>query len=338
MPSKKELLAQAASLTGVTHALGLLAQRPGLLILNYHRVGDKHQTPYDSGLFSCTAAEFAWQVGWLKRRFQMLTLPQALDIVHGRVTPPRTCVLLTFDDGYRDNFVEAFPILAAHQVPATFFLPTAFVGTGRLPWWDEIAWIIKCSTEDHIRLTYPQNAAFDLSGLDRPEVVTAVLNLFKNAVSVDTERFLDELATASGCPRPGDEAERCFINWDEARAMQQTGMCFGSHTHTHEILGRLPYAQQLEEVSTSRRILEKQLGGIVDTLAYPRGKKGSFSDETFNALREAGYTTAFTFSGGFNQPGANRPFQVLRAGVDGESRAIFRLRALLYATQGYTLV
>jgi peptidoglycan/xylan/chitin deacetylase (PgdA/CDA1 family) len=338
MPSKKELLARAASLSGVTGMLAMLPQRPSLLVLNYHRVGDKHHTPYDSGLFSCTTAAFDWQVRWLKRRFPILTLDAALEIVHGRAVPERTSILLTFDDGYRDNFVEAFPVLARHNASATFFLPTAFVGTGRLPWWDEAAWMIKRSTSPSIELTYPQPATFRLDVPDRAPVIMDVLNLFKRAAVADTTRFLDELSSACASPRPGDEAERCFLDWDEARAMQRGGMYFGSHTHNHEILSRLPYQQQLAELSTSRSLLESELDREIDTLAYPHGKTHSFSPDTFQALRDTGYHTAFSFYSGINTMGRIQPFDVLRAGVDGESKALFRLRSNLYAARGSSLV
>jgi peptidoglycan/xylan/chitin deacetylase (PgdA/CDA1 family) len=338
MPSKKEMLAQAAAFSGITRALDALPHRPSLLILNYHRIGDKELTPYDAGLFSCTGEEFDWQVGWLKSRFSILTLDQAADIIHGRGTPARTAVLLTFDDGYRDNFQVAFPILERHGVSATFFLPTAFVGTGKLPWWDEIAWMVKRSPRPSISIRYPVAATFELPAEGRGESVFEVLKVFKGAPSIDTERFLDELATAAGCPRPGDDSERCFLNFDEARAMQSAGMCFGSHTHTHEILGRLPYQRQVEELATSRGILESELRRNIDTLAYPVGKSGTFSEETFKALRETRYNTAFSFYSGINPLGSIEPYSVLRTGVDGESRDLFRLRASLYATAGRSLV
>src|SRR5579863_10247343 len=100
MASKKEMLAKFARYTGVTRVLESLPGRASLLILNYHRVGNPELTLYDSGTFSCSAAELDWQVSWLKRRFPIVNLQQAADIVHGRSTPADTSVLLTFDDGY----------------------------------------------------------------------------------------------------------------------------------------------------------------------------------------------------------------------------------------------
>lgn len=338
MTSKKEMLAQFASHTGITRVLESLPGRASLLILNYHRIGDPQLTEYDPGLYSCSTEEFGWQLDWLKHRFPIVTLHEAVDIVHGRSTPSRTSVLITFDDGYRDNYVEAFPELRKRNLSATFFLPTVFVGSHSLPWWDEIAYMVKQARGPRLKLAYPEPEEFDLTGGDRLAVLFDVLRIFKRATMIDTQRFLDELAAATGVERPGEHSERCFMNWDEAREMQAAGMCFGSHTHTHEILGRIPYQRQVEELRTSRRILETELGREIDTLAYPRGRMSSFSEETFAALRETDYKTAFSFYSGINKPGNINPLDVLREAVEVESRNLFRLRHSSYATIGRGVV
>ena len=331
MRGKKAFLARVGAYTGATRLAEALPCPPSLLILNYHRVGDAEKTPYDSGTFSCTAAEFDWQVRYLRHRFPIVDLEGAVDIVHGRATTSRTSILLTFDDGYRDNFEQAFPILRSLGVAAAFFLPTAFVGTGRLPWWDVIAYIVKNSPQSRIALVYPEPAVFDLTPPHRERSIMAILELFKRPLVTDTERFIRELESACAFERPASSAERCFLNWDEAREMQEGGMGFGSHTHTHEILGKQTYDRQLEELRVSRRILEGELGRAVDTLAYPVGQPETFNDDSFKALMEARYSTAFSFYSGVNTPGKIQPYNVLRGGVDGDDRSVLRLRVALRA-------
>ena len=114
-------------------------------------------------------------------------------------------------------------------------------------------------------------------------------------------------------------------------------MCFGSHTHTHEILSKLSPARQVEELAVSREILERELGHPVDTIAYPVGKRWSTSADTLEALRQARYRTAFSFYAGINQPGTIEPYDVLRCGVNRESQAKFRLRLALRAATGRDL-
>lgn len=338
MQGKKELLAKLSANTGLVRVLEALPRKNLLLGLNYHRIGDPAGTPYDPGTFSCTTGEFDWQVRFLSQHFRVVNLAEAVDIVQGRTVLKDSAVFLTFDDGYRDNFDEAFPVLKRHGVSASFFLPTAFVGTGVLPWWDVIAYLIKNARTERLVLSYPEPSEFDLAAEPVPRIIMRVLWLFKRPDMTDPERFVSELEAACGCPRPDTAAERCFLNWDEARAMQAAGMCFGSHTHTHPILSKLPLRTQRDELATSREILEGELRRTIDTLAYPVGQRDSFSRDTFTALKDTGYTAAFSFYSGVNRPGAVERYDILRGAAEPESRAMFRLRISLRAVAGRELL
>ncbi len=314
MASKRDLLASYSGRTGVTRLLELLPTRPMLLVLNYHRIGDAAASPFDSGVFSCTGDELDEQVRALKRRGPIASLDEAIEIVEGRRRPRGTTVLLTFDDGYLDNWTTAFPILTAHGVPAVFFLPTSFVGTSRLPWWDSIAWIVKHSAKPVVRLQGPGACEFDL-GRDGPlAAVERVLWAFKHQSAEGPEEFIGRLEEACGVERPRDTA-RLFIDWDEAAAMQRAGMTIGAHTHSHEILSTLTPAQQRDELLTSKRILEERLDAPVRSMSYPVGLPHTFNAATRDAADEAGYRLAFSFYGGFNPYGGTDRYDVRRFAV-----------------------
>jgi peptidoglycan/xylan/chitin deacetylase (PgdA/CDA1 family) len=334
MQGKRELISDLCAATGATWLLERIPQRPVLLVLNYHRIGDKDAAPYDPGLFSCTAEEFDWQIAYYKRNFRMSTLDEVLGLLSGetRLADPR--VLITFDDGYIDNYQLAYPVLRRHGVQGVFFLPTSFTGTGRIPWWDEVAYIVKHARTKQFRLDYPRPQDFDLvrDGIER--TIMCVLRLYKEPEMRDSARFVEQLESACDSSRPGPGAERCFLNWDEARQMQQGGMAFGSHTHRHEILSKLKAQEQLEELRISRQILEKELGRTIDTLAYPVGARDTFSPETVDALRQAQYRAAFSFYKGFNTAGSMAPFDIRRCGVDQQSRKRLRLQTAIGSHAG----
>ena len=127
MRGKRELAARASAWVGFTSVLENLPQRRVLMILTYHRIGNAEDTPFDSNVFSATAEELDAQIAYFKRRFHMATLEEALAMNSGH-GPRGTSVLITFDDGYLDNYNLAFPILRSHGVQGVFFLPTAFRG------------------------------------------------------------------------------------------------------------------------------------------------------------------------------------------------------------------
>jgi peptidoglycan/xylan/chitin deacetylase (PgdA/CDA1 family) len=304
-----------------------------LIVLNYHRIGNATESPYDPGVFSATAEEFDWQIAYLKRRFYLTTLDEAVAMVTGSI-PLRTGVLITFDDGYLDNYGLAFPVLRSHGAQGVFFLTTSFVGTHHVPWWDVIAYIIKNSRKSVIQLQYPERIEFDLRYRGANEVIMRALQLYKRPDVTLQEHFIQELETACESSAPSSNAERCFMNWEEAREMQRGGMAFGSHTHTHEILSKLPVDRQLEEARQSRETLEMQLNRRVDVLAYPVGGRNCFTPETIEALKSCGYRAAFSFYGGFNRPGEIQPFNICRVGVSPQSQSRFRLKMALGALTG----
>ena len=139
---KRELLARALLRSGALFMLSKVPARDSLLVLNYHRIGDPESDPFDPGVFSATGEEFDEQVSYLKRYHSLVTLEEALEFVDGTSKDKaRRCrVLITFDDGYLDNYKTAFPILHSHGAQGVFFLCTNLVGSGFVPWWDRIAY------------------------------------------------------------------------------------------------------------------------------------------------------------------------------------------------------
>lgn len=327
----REKLAVACSRLRLTEVLEHMPHRDVLMALNYHRIGRAGDTQYDAGIFSATAEEFEDHVRYLKSRFHIATLDEAVAVAEGR--PRRgASVVITFDDGYIDNYTTAFPILRSLGVPGVFFLPTAFIGTGHLPWWETIAHTVKLSGRRTIRLHYPEPAVFELDqGVN--QAIASILRLYKHPKMKDHRRFCDDLADAcgSGSATNGNGVERCFLNWDEAREMQKGGMAFGSHAHSHQILTTLTREQQEDEFRISREILERELRKRIDVLAYPVGKRHTFSAESVEALRDTGYRAAFSFYGGFNLPGLTKPFDIRRESICGHSMERLRLHSTMSA-------
>lgn len=334
--AKRDALAAFSRYSGFTRLLSFLPERPMLLVLNYHRIGNPEETPYDPELFSATAAGLEEQVRFLKRRFHLAPLDEALEIVEGARRPRGAVVLLTFDDGYLDNYRLAFPVLASYGAPAVFFLPTSFIGSNHISWWDSIAYIIKGSRNRKFRLGAPPFPEFDIDAMGAPRVIGRVLDIYRRGAGAAkaSEPFIAMLEEACASPRPNG-TDRCFMNWDEAAEMLRGGMAIGSHGHSHEILARLPDAEQRDELVRSRRILEERLGTPIRALSYPVGLPESFSSVTRAAAVQAGYRVAFSFYGRFNRPGGIDPYDVGRFAVSPHMDR-FRLQtSLAAATASY---
>ena len=96
---------------------------PGVYIFNYHRIGDSTKTDFDPNVYSCDEAHFFAQVEFIARRFRVIGIRDLIEGVLGKGSATEPLAMITFDDGYRDNFTAAFPILKAAGVPAVFFIP-----------------------------------------------------------------------------------------------------------------------------------------------------------------------------------------------------------------------
>lgn len=300
----------------VTRLLETAPRHNSLIVLNYHRLGHAQRQPYDEGTFSATADEFAEQVAFLKKRYGVVTLDEAVQLATGNQPFRGAAVLLTFDDGYLDNFEIAYPILRSLGVQGTFFLISSLVGSSELPWWDRIAYAVKNATQPLIALDGPHHMHFDLKAQKRADVIRALLAQYKQSVNHQSAaQFLTAVEEACESRRPAAD-ERIFLDWREAADMIAHGMAIGCHTHTHPVLSQLTVDDQYKELKTVKETLQARLSVPANVLAYPVGKKTTFTQETQQVLDQLGYRAAFSYYGGINLPGTTKPFDIRRNSVD----------------------
>jgi peptidoglycan/xylan/chitin deacetylase (PgdA/CDA1 family) len=317
--------------TGVLKALEMTSRQRNLVVLNYHRVGTTAGNLLDDATYSATAGELHRQMTYLTRRFAVPALPQILDALErGRFDDPTA--LVTFDDGYRDNYELAFPVLRDLGVPGCFFVVSGYLDAPTLPWWDRIAYSIKRTSVEHLGLEYPEPMAFDLGTTPRARVTYRVLRAYKQARQLDRQRFFDGLAAGTGVEVDDRALSRdLFLSWAEAREMRSAGMTIGSHTVTHPILAAIPEDEQRREMLESRERIGEMVGLKPEALAYPVGGPSAFTEATKRIAREAGYRAAFRYFGR-NGSGPADMFAISRFAVEHtETHAQFRLNTTLNA-------
>jgi peptidoglycan/xylan/chitin deacetylase (PgdA/CDA1 family) len=296
---KRRIIARLLHDTG---ALGkLLAVRarigaPWLSILTYHRFPHHDGSEvFDDGVIDTSAEEFEQHVACLKRHFTVVGVDELCVFAAGGALPPNA-VAITFDDGYLDNYAQALPILRKHACRAIFFVATSFISERRLYWWDRVAYQVKRSTRPAIELHYPSFFRVDLA--NREAAVFTLLRFIKARRTLDMERLLSELTTASGVPwtreLEQEFADRLLMTWDHVRELRRAGMDVESHTRTHRVLQTLPADELRQELEGSRRDLERELGESPRALAYPIGKPVHHTSPIRAALRQAGYRIGLT--------------------------------------------
>lgn len=334
--SRRALASALASRFRLIDVLERFATRPALVVLLYHRIARPEECVYDRAVIEATPDQFDDQMQMLRRRHSVVDPEELVDLVLRPRSLTRLRVAVTFDDGYRDNYTVAFPILRSHGLKALFFLPTRFVGGLELTWWDRIAYAIRRTKRAEIAIDFPKATTVRIDPHDRDAAIGTVLRIFKREGGhTDERRFLEMLERACDVSLPDKSDDRQFFSWEEALEMEKAGMGIGSHTHSHRILAGLPGGEQQSECAKSLAELKERKFRVADYLAYPVGSRETFTDETKRVARDSGYRLGFSNYGGINLPGQIDPFDVKRIGMSlTENASQLRFRIAASATVG----
>ena len=244
----------------------------------------------------------------LASSFEFVHLDEWLQAVAaGRLVPLRACAI-TFDDGWRDNFDHAWPILRGSQVPATIYLVSDLVGTRYSFWPNTLARFLAAANSradwpGWLRERADQNDGRPLDA----DAIDAVIMRCKAAFSdAEMQARLRELEAGTAV------APRDVMSWDEVETLHRSGLVrFGSHTRRHTRLSTIADGPQLhDEVIESKRLIAERLGAPVNTFCYPNGDT---TPEAIACVRRH-YVGAVTTRLGWNGPGSDL-WTLCRVGV-----------------------
>ena len=325
---KKEFLANLLYHSGLIHTAARL-EHSRIVVLNYHRIrpaGAPIESPFDDGVFGPTQPEFERQITWLKKNFDLVTESELLELVNISGARRGRYAAITFDDGYRDNYDLAWPVLCSHSVPAIFFICPGLMESRRLGWWDVIAYLVKRSRKAAITIlgdTLPL-------GSRKRETIARLHDCVKLRPRLETHNLLDELAVACDVSFPDRAVQDAqLMTWQQVREVNERGVTIGSHTYRHPVLATLSEKEQREEMEKSKQELERRLERPVRTLAYPVGGYQHFTAASMRIARECGYAGAFSFQTGGNVAGDIHPYNIRRLAASAQFDPLFACSAVM---------
>lgn len=314
---------------GVLRLLGVFRlfrwiNRDRLTILTYHSVlPETGELDAGEARNVVDTQMFAWQMRYLARHCCCLRLEEAVELLRTRRPLPRYSVVVTFDDGFRNNLRYAYPILRRFGVPATIFVTTGHIGRGaELLWTERVGRLIRgAAVPQHVTVSAgaaPLTVSFGTAG-ERDDASRLIVTRLKSMRSHERDRVVAELErTLGGSNRESGDAgwpnadRYTFLTWSEVQKLAQGGMTIGSHTVAHPIMSSLDDERRVCEVTDSKREIERQLGMPCTLFSYPNGTADDFGDRDKAAVQDAGYVAAVT--------------QI--AGVNDERTDLFRLKRL----------
>ena len=290
-----------------------------LVGLLYHRIDD----PDRQGFYgfrdnvSATRETFAAQLDYLVKNYDVVTLDDCIAWIEGRSPLSSRAVLITFDDGYRDNFLSAGPELTSRNLRAVLFAATGFMDDQATFFWDWVAEAFRWSdlTEASLPLLGP--AIFD-TPQQRQIVARRWIKAAKALLEEKKQYQIGNLANRLQVPPPHEPPAGLHMSWPEIGASARDCFDIGAHTVSHPIVSRLGIHEAEREILQSKTTLENVLGSPVRAFAFPNGQPGDFSPDHESILEKLGFSIGFAAHGAMTLPAEarQRPFALRRVGVN----------------------
>jgi len=284
-----------------------------VVILMYHRVlkpAEDMTYVLHPGIY-VTPSTFEMQMRYLKQCFNVISFEDYLNVPYDAHTQSKTRCIVTFDDGWKDNYENAFPVLKKYEISATVFLSTGFVGTDKWFWQQKLGCQIKTL------LNHPQL----LAEIDREKSGGVIADILKvpSRIRNEPERYLDSIIRKLKLNMP-DKIEEIIkrieiytglnrypsvpqiLNKKEIAEMSERGIYFGSHGISHRVFTALESSVVDAELRDSRRFIENEGYRFIPVLSYPNG---DFNEEIINRAQRWGYRAGVTTMSGVNMHGGN---------------------------------
>ena len=302
--ARRPRLARALQRVGAMPLIGRLraALRHDVRILAYHRVLESVEPQgfrFDLDLISASSEAFREQIAIVKRRCSPMRFDELIDRLDRGQSLPRHAVLITFDDGYDDNYRIAWPILRDAGVSAMFFVSTGHIDSGRPYAYDWLTYMV-CVTGAE-RLQAPE-LAIDWPLPDtlqgRRAIASELLDRIKTLEAGAQQALIARLQRDWSLPADGGHPDCRPMTWSQLREMRDGGMEVGSHGVDHQMLAKMSPSAMREELVASKRAIERELGGAAQVISYPVGGSDAYDAAVIETVREAGYRLGCSYRAG----------------------------------------
>jgi peptidoglycan/xylan/chitin deacetylase (PgdA/CDA1 family) len=295
-------------------------------ILAYHRVNNDEDVFFPG----IPIKRFEQQMRFLREHFTICPLKELVQRMKDDDLP-ENAIAVTFDDGYRDNYLNAFPLLKCFSVSATIFLATGAIGSKRPLWHDKVFAAFRGTIVPELAGFVPSNPHLSLTSVKQKlEAQKQILEYLWAMDGEEREIAIRRLGERLEVLEMKDaETCRLMLSWEEVSAMNRDGIQFGAHTVTHPILSKLTVEDARREISGSKRTIDERLENAVTTFAYPVGRRIDFTETTKALVEEAGFCCGLTMVCGNNEVETD-PYEMRRIAPWDEDYEAFGLRLSYY--------
>ena len=272
-------------------------------VITYHRIVDS-----GSSLRGVNSKIFESQLKELKRNWNVVSDQQVIEFYSHGVPLPERAVLITFDDGFIENYKNALPVLSRLALPSLTFLPSECIKKLGSIWTDQLAYAVNNSTCGEFRLSFMKETLFINNSQEKGIAVT---ELKKSLKRINNNQRIERLAELFMVLNIDPQTiPRHLLTLEQVREMIDEGMDMGGHSANHPILSSLNIEDIAPEIDGCKKFLN-DLGVKALSFCYPNGRKEDYNDEVIDAVKKAGFATAYTTNYGINL-GNFEPYELKR--------------------------
>ena len=296
----KWCIANTLYYSGILNAYRWLYFKGNVIVLMYHRVLPEPiaQKSFSNEGIIVKSHTFDKQIKFLNKVFRPISIDEfAKSLITKQPFYGYSC-LITFDDGWADNFSEAYPILNRYSTPATVFLPVDYIGTDRRFWQEELAELVYILYQQgpkvvEILKKYQLTSLHDRSDANARKMIKAFVNQLKSRNSDEINGIINEIKQSLKTIDKFNVTNNIdrFMTWDEILKMDRNNISFGSHSNSHTIMTHLSLEEVKSELKASKQTIQSILGHKIISFAYPNG---NFNEDISNLVKATGYHIAFT--------------------------------------------
>jgi peptidoglycan/xylan/chitin deacetylase (PgdA/CDA1 family) len=277
-------IANASGFIGIYSTVRSRIVKSQAAIIIYHRVSlDK-----TGGILPLPPEIFRQHMQYFKNNFKIVPLDEIAYRTQQDTSSIKKLVAITFDDGYKDNYQYAYPILKQMKIPATIFLTTGHINSPKLFWWDEIAYIIKNTKKKKIVMEKKGPINISTKKLKK-DIIKEITEMLKNKSINERSIIINKIQNSSGVTVPSRLALNNILSWDEIKEMSENGVYFGAHTVNHPNLNRISALDAEWEISQSKIDVERKIKQKIYSFSYPNG---DYNKEHVSFVEKIGFSCA----------------------------------------------
>jgi peptidoglycan/xylan/chitin deacetylase (PgdA/CDA1 family) len=276
--------------------------KKGPIVLGYHGIEDKILNPIIQEVQLPTSI-FEKQIKYLKTHFDIISMDYLYECLANNYKLNPRNIIITFDDGYKNNLYIAAPILSAYEIPFTVFLTTKNIDENLRFDSYIVRTAILYSLKKYVKVPSIKKELVLNNPNNRFQAQKYLLEIMKQAPQINVNQIKNailELLSSKKRQKIDDEFySNAPLNWNEVKKLQKLGATIGSHCHEHICLHKNQSLIETQfQLKKSKDLIEQNTGRC-DYFSFPYGKHNDICKVSHNEVKNCGYSLGFSAINGF---------------------------------------